>query len=262
MQNLLKESQIYESACEFACLYWLDEKRSGLEASCDILDAYEASRLDRYRFPKDRSRFFFGRLIVRSVLADVLGCHPRNVPLRVESGRPFLDPCVNLDIHFSISHAADAVLVSFRRECETGIDIERLRTFENIDDVARRVMTQREHEHYRSLHGADAVSAFFRLWTRKEAVLKLMGTGFSVPPDEVSTSLDADGKWFAHCRGVDYTLHDGAFEYAGQRVNWAHAARGDVYSEIPLFNVEFTNSQLVSDIRNHGESPLTLRIVP
>jgi len=258
VQTLLKKLQDPESAGEFACLYWLDGNRSEIKTDRDILNAYEASRLDKYHFPQDRSRFFFGRLIVRSVLAGVLGCHPRDVPLKVESGRPFLDPGLNLDLHFSISHAANAVLVSFRRDFETGIDIERQRTFENINDVARRVMTDREHEQYRALQGADAVSAFYRLWTRKEAVLKLMGTGFSVSPDQVSTGFEAEGKGFSRCRGIGYTLHGGVLEHAGQRFSWAHAKRGNQHSEIPLFHIELIVSQVISDIRGNGESTLTL----
>lgn len=262
MHRLVEKSLDFESEREFACLYWLDGSDAAQKVSRESLDAYEESRIEKYRFQEDKNRFLYARVIVRSVLASVLGCHPRDVPLKVDTGRPFIDPEVGLDIRFSISHAADAVLVSFRRDIETGIDIERHRGFDNIKDVARRVMTDTEHEQFRRLQGAESVSAFYRLWSRKEAVLKLMGTGFSVPPNEVSTGFEAEGSGVASCRGIDYTLHDGSLVHAGQRYSWAHAMQGNRHCEIPLYRVEFLATQNSCVPRAEGGLRLTLNIDP
>ena len=87
-----------------------------------------------------------------------------------EHGKPFLTG--HPDVHFSISHCKEAVgcLVS-DRPC--GLDIEHIRTAK--DGLVRHTMSPRE---------ADAIFAdafpdiaFTRLWTQKEAVLKLKGTG-------------------------------------------------------------------------------------
>ena len=86
----------------------------------------------------------------------------------------------------------------------------------------------------------------------QEAVLKLMGTGFSVSPYEVSTKLEAPGRGLAHWRGIDYTLYDGCLGHAGHRFSWAHATRGDRHSEIPLFHVDLITTNARSIIKVKG----------
>lgn len=87
-----------------------------------------------------------------------------------EHGKPYLKE--HLDIHFSISHCKEAVgcFVS-NRPC--GLDIERIRTAK--PDLVRHTMSPEEAEGIFSNPFPDV--AFTRLWTQKEAVLKLKGTG-------------------------------------------------------------------------------------
>lgn len=76
------------------------------------------------------------------------------------------------DIHFSISHCRQAVgcLVS-NRPC--GLDIESIRKAK--DGLVRYTMSPQEVELIFSSPFPDLT--FTRLWTQKEAVLKLLGTG-------------------------------------------------------------------------------------
>lgn len=87
-----------------------------------------------------------------------------------EHGKPYLKE--HPDIHFSISHCKEAVgcFVS-NRPC--GLDIERIRTAK--PDLVRHTMSPEEAEGIFSNPFPDV--AFTRLWTQKEAVLKLKGTG-------------------------------------------------------------------------------------
>ena len=87
-----------------------------------------------------------------------------------EHGKPYLKE--HPDIHFSISHCKEAVgcFVS-NRPC--GLDIERIRTAK--PDLVRHTMSPEEAEGIFSNPFPDV--AFTRIWTQKEAVLKLKGTG-------------------------------------------------------------------------------------
>lgn len=89
-----------------------------------------------------------------------------------EHEKPFLKDYP--DIHFSISHCKEAVgcLVS-ERPC--GLDIECIR--EAKDSLVRYTMSPEEVEHIFS--DSSPKIAFTRLWTQKEAVLKLLGTGIT-----------------------------------------------------------------------------------
>ena len=87
-----------------------------------------------------------------------------------EHDKPFLKE--HPDIHFSISHCKEAVgcLIS-DRPC--GLDIEHIRKAK--EDLVRHTMSPQETESIYADPFPDI--AFTRLWTQKEAVLKLVGTG-------------------------------------------------------------------------------------
>lgn len=82
-----------------------------------------------------------------------------------EYGKPFLPD----GPAFSLSHCRAGVAVVID-ERPIGIDIETIRPYN--DSLARRVMNEQE---MRMIDGR--AEAFTRLWTQKEAVLKLRGTG-------------------------------------------------------------------------------------
>jgi len=76
------------------------------------------------------------------------------------------------EIHFNISHCRKAIAVAVS-DCPVGIDVESDR---NISDgLVERVMNPVEQSAIRG--AASQQQEFLRLWTRKEAVLKLRGTG-------------------------------------------------------------------------------------
>ncbi len=88
-----------------------------------------------------------------------------------EHGAPHLPQHPGLAV--SISHCRTAVAVAVNRCGPVGIDVESRRRV--ADGLVRRVCTEAEQAAVAT--AADPTMAFLRLWTRKEAVLKLRGTG-------------------------------------------------------------------------------------
>lgn len=87
-----------------------------------------------------------------------------------EHGKPFL--VHHPDVHFNLSHCKNgiAVVVDFS---PVGIDIE---SFRNADEaLLRRTMNAEELEIISQ--SAHPTETFIAYWTKKEAVLKLRGTG-------------------------------------------------------------------------------------
>ena len=87
-----------------------------------------------------------------------------------EHGKPFLP---QKDIFFSISHCKEAVAVVVS-DREVGIDIES-RNRRVSQELIERVMNEDE-QRYITTHPEPA-TAFIELWTKKEALLKQLGTG-------------------------------------------------------------------------------------
>lgn len=87
-------------------------------------------------------------------------------------GKPFLH-APHSTLHFSLSHCREAVAcIIDERPC--GIDIES--TDRKVSDSLIRY-SMNEEEQAEIAHSIDKSHTFLRLWTQKEAVLKLIGTG-------------------------------------------------------------------------------------
>lgn len=88
-----------------------------------------------------------------------------------DKGAPVLPDHPELSV--SISHCRQAVAVAVSPEGRVGIDVECRRRVG--EDLMRRISTAEE---LAAVHAAaDPTMAFLQLWTRKEAVLKMRGTG-------------------------------------------------------------------------------------
>ncbi len=61
-----------------------------------------------------------------------------------------------------------------------GVDVEERRPRHDPDGHIRKVFAPREQEALAAARGARKTRMFFRLWTLKEAVIKALGTGFSL----------------------------------------------------------------------------------
>lgn len=90
------------------------------------------------------------------------------------------------EIHFSISHCQRAIAVAVS-DSPVGIDVE---SFRKADDaLLHRTMNEEE---IRMVEASDCRErTFIELWTRKEAVFKLIGTGIT---DDILTVLSGNAE--------------------------------------------------------------------
>lgn len=109
-------------------------------------------------------------------------------PVRAENGKPALD-----DGFVSISHSGDVVACAVSTEA-VGLDIEEMRP--RKEDLWQRA-------------GADDYAA----WCKKEAYVKFLGNGFTVPPSQVSLdetiwfyTAQTDGYQIALCSEHEQTV--------------------------------------------------------
>jgi len=157
-----------------------------------ILDRQEQRRRRRLVFARDRHRFAWSHALLRAVLARYLGCSAAAVqfaPRIAPQTRPSLLPGARLRLCFSLSHVGDLAAVAVARGAPLGVDVELPRNRLDPLAIAAAHFAPRETALLRSLEPSKRISAFLRLWTAKEAVLKALGTGLARPLSEVVVSL-------------------------------------------------------------------------
>jgi 4'-phosphopantetheinyl transferase len=152
-----------------------------------VLTPEERGRADGLRIPAVKRRFRATRGWTRIVLARYTGVAPDRLVFTLgPSGKPGLDggPAFNL------THTGDLLLVALAPEGALGVDAEEGRRLRDLEGLANRIFTREEREELFAVPpGPAREAAFLRGWTRKEAVVKAMGRGISLPLQQISVEL-------------------------------------------------------------------------
>jgi 4'-phosphopantetheinyl transferase len=145
-----------------------------LDAALACLDAGERACLDDLPDGPRRREFLAGRATTRTILGSYLGLPASAVALRrTRSGKPELAGGGS-DLHFNVSHSGCLALVAVARAIPVGVDVEGVRRRGTLG-LASRYFSSAEVEWIRSQPPETRRTAFLRLWTRKEAVVKAAG---------------------------------------------------------------------------------------
>lgn len=156
-----------------------------------FLSADEKERAGRFHFEKDRRIFIMGRGVLRTLLGRFTGREPASLRFVYTShGKPVL-PAAGSTANpaFSVSHSGKEILLAFSPGFPIGVDIERIRSSSDHEDLARRYFSPAEAELLLSLPKSQRAEAFFSCWVRKEAFLKAHGQGLSFGLDHFEVSL-------------------------------------------------------------------------
>jgi 4'-phosphopantetheinyl transferase len=157
-----------------------------------LLTAGERARADRFRLLRDRNRYVAARGELRIVLAGWVGQLPAALAIELgRDGKPELPSVLGAErIHFNLSHSEGVGVIAIGIEDELGIDVERIRPMPDASAIAEQVFAAGEILALRGIADGARAEAFFRYWTRKEAVVKSLGRGLSYPLDQFELSPD------------------------------------------------------------------------
>jgi 4'-phosphopantetheinyl transferase len=171
--------------------------RLGLDVPDDVLVRLgrwlapdEAARAERFVFGVHRRRFTAARAVLRGLLGRQLRTAPPALRFAYgENGKPRLAEPGHA-LHFNVSHSQDQALIALASDRELGVDVEAVRASVDHAAIARRFFAPGELEALLAVPEPARGEAFFDVWTRKEAYLKLHGGGLGVPLDSFEVSLD------------------------------------------------------------------------
>jgi 4'-phosphopantetheinyl transferase len=167
----------------------LQTTESSLARCLAWLDAGEKERAGRFHFDEHRQAFILGRGVLRALLGRFLEAPaaeiqfvygPKGKPALANSSSP---------LRFNVSNTGRLAVYAFTEDCELGIDVERIHPIPQMEDIAARFFSAAEAAELSELPESDRPQAFFNCWTRKEAYIKAVGDGLSVPLDSFRVTL-------------------------------------------------------------------------
>ena len=160
-------------------------------ALCELLPEKMREKVGAFRKWEDAHASLLGKLLLRKAIS------PFGLSLADIRYTEFEKPYFDGPFDFSIGHSGDFVVCALSASSRVGVDIERIKDF-NPDDFAYIFSTPE----LQSISGAPSkLVEFFRLWTRKEAVLKADGLGLNYSLERINTIPDV-----VHLNGIDWNL--------------------------------------------------------
>ncbi|NOK63906.1 MAG: 4*-phosphopantetheinyl transferase superfamily protein [Chloroflexi bacterium AL-W] len=169
----------------------LNQPMAAVQRFTHLLAPDELQRAERFHFARDRYHYIVSRGVLRTLLGRYLQCAPEQLQFQYgERGKPTLSHTKQpKQLQFNLSHTHERAIYAFAWERELGIDIEYIRTLDDMESIANHFFSAREYQQLCALPQADKQRAFFTCWTRKEAYIKARGDGLAYPLDQFAVSF-------------------------------------------------------------------------
>lgn len=147
----------------------------------------------------------------RMLLARALSPHPLPDIIYGEQGKPAF--AEGHPLWFNLSHSGDDIALLMSDEGEVGCDIEVIRPVKNWQALANAVFSMTEHDELEREAPEERLAAFWRIWTRKEAIIKQRGGSAwqivsidSTAPSHSVSQVQIGSLSLAVCTSTPYTL--------------------------------------------------------
>lgn len=158
----------------------LDVSAQQITAALAFLSPDERARAATFRNEQAKRNYIVAHAALRRILANHLSLDPAAIPFSTGSyGKPALTATAQGQWEFNLTHSRDLALVAVARGAEVGVDVEPVRPMPDAVPIAERFFSKTESEALRALPETEQSGAFFRLWTRKEALAKATGMGIA-----------------------------------------------------------------------------------
>ena len=151
-----------------------------------LLSDSECQRANRYHFIKDKNRFIICRALLKFLLAEYTALDISQINIEVDDNKkPYLP--THPSVYFNVSHAVDYAIIAIAKN-PVGADIEYINKEFNYKEILQTVYHPKEMDEIAL--SRDKHLAFYKFWTRKEAVVKAIGKGID---NDLSKILVTDG---------------------------------------------------------------------
>lgn len=167
-----------DTSCEF----------SRYEKYLSFLPNERLEKISRFRFDKDKILSLFSGLLICTEASKQMGIKSNEIQFEYnEHGKPSIKNFP--EFYFSVSHSGNCV--AFVSDTSPiGIDTEIIS--DARIEIAKRFFSENEYKYI--LESKNQNNTFYEIWTKKEAYVKLIGTGLSTP----LSSFDVNDEKFSN----------------------------------------------------------------
>jgi 4'-phosphopantetheinyl transferase len=164
---------------------------AGLSDLASVINSAEQTQARKFRFEQHRVRYIFSQATLRRILSRYLHVRPQEIVFDFnEFGKPFLPKSSEkAALRFNMSHSEGLVVVAVAMNRHIGVDVERIRAIDDINAIARDYFAMQERTLLESAPPGRKEEAFYMCWTRKEAYIKAVGMGLSIPLNSFDASI-------------------------------------------------------------------------
>ena len=139
------------------------------------LSPEETERAERLRHAVDRTRYVFGRGLLRCIAGAYMAHAPGSIEVMTTAhGKPMI---AGASLSVNVSHSGRWVLAAAGEGTPMGVDVELRDPSVDIRGVAGTVFSDWENEALHACPEQVRMDLFYEIWTRKEAVIKADGRG-------------------------------------------------------------------------------------
>ncbi len=148
-----------------------------------VLDATEQAHAHKMTSVVRCKEYVQIHALLRYQLATILHVAPERIVInKTQSGKPYLVDYPELV--FNISHTKELFLIAISTHCQLGIDIEYCKPRHNFEGLVYKCFSSIEREYWFQLSESERLTAFYKFWTRKEALVKATGHGIVLGLDQ------------------------------------------------------------------------------
>ena len=141
------------------------------------LQSDEKARSASFLKEKDSDRFIVGRAMLRILLGEYLNIEADMLTFGFDKNKkPDLKHDGKSVIHFNLSHSGEYILIAISDKF-IGIDIERYEYDPGLKQIMELIFSESEISFINKQDSPSRI--FYKLWTRKEALLKANSSGLN-----------------------------------------------------------------------------------
>lgn len=203
----LKQGGIHIYIAQPATINLTDEK---------ILDEKEHGRADSYYFHPDRVLYIAAHIFLRQKLSCYSSVLPQQWRFETNAyGKPAIENPGHQWLQFNLSHTRGLVACAISYRSAVGIDVEQRKVLSDLESLCRYAFSSSETADILSAQSREEKeNRFYTYWTLKEAYIKTLGMGMSIPLQQFAFRKKQNGEWV-----VDFEP-----ELADEGGNWQFAS--------------------------------------